>query len=453
MLVTYRFDRDELFSLAGWLWRVAAEIDDSQYQLQAALAAVGRRSGSAAALSETVSSCAYRARDLADRAILLGGLSAVRWRVAEGRADNLGSVWSEIRRFAGSDNDLRLDSLLRASTGLEVSFLSSLDGLMPAQAAAAAGALPLEVGRRIAWQFPAEIASNDGLPIAWRAMATRHLMRAEADRLRRSTKNGSPVGEAATRLRLLDGWIESDRTFIWFDPSGDGQLVEVVGDLATSEAVGVFVPGISSDLATFEAVASHARGLVVAAEKMDRDIAVVAWLGYDAPAGIGLNLEAVRPDSAERGAPRLVSFVDGLSAQRPVVPVTVVAHSYGSVVAGWAAAFDHLHADRLVIVGSPNVAVGSATDLIVPNPAAVFVGEAPHDPVVAIGDITDGWRDDWSGLGHGYDPGDCDWGATVFHVQDVGLIQAHVTYSSGQSAETIVSVMLGETSRISNRCD
>ncbi len=453
--MTYRFDRDELFSLAGWLRQVAADVDETQYQVQAALSAVRRWSQSTAALSETADSCLYRARDLADRAIMLGGLSAVRWGVAEDGAEKLGSIWERIRRFAGSDNDPRLDSMLRVSGGFESDFWLSLDGLLPAETAAVTAGLPLDVGRRLAWRYPVGVASNDGLPVAWRAMAARQLMRTEAGRLRGRIQDGPPADadEATARLRLLDGWLASDRTFIWFDPSGDGQLVEVVGDFATAEAVGVFVPGISSDLATFEAVASHARGFVAAASKMDRNIAVVAWLGYDAPAGIGLNLEAVLPDHAKRGAPDLVRFVDGIAAQRPDAQITVVAHSYGSVVAGWAAAFDHLHADRLVFVGSPNVAVDNVSGLTIPDPARVFVGEAPLDPVVAIGDFTDGWRDDWSGLGHGYDPGDCDWGATVFDVQDVGLIEAHVTYSSGQSAESIVHVMLGEEDHIADRCD
>ncbi len=184
---------------------------------------------------------------------------------------------------------------------------------------------------------------------------------------------------------------------------------------------------------------------------MDQEIAVVAWLGYDAPA-IGWNIEPLLGDHAEVGFPNLMAFVDGLAAQRPHVPLTVVAHSYGSVLAARAAADGHLAADRLVIVGSPNVAVEHISELVVPEPAAVFVGEAPSDPVIAIGELTNGWVDDWSGLGHGYDPGACAWGARVFEVQDVGVIDAHVTYTFGASAETIVNIMTGDPENVRDRC-
>jgi pimeloyl-ACP methyl ester carboxylesterase len=274
-------------------------------------------------------------------------------------------------------------------------------------------------------------------------------MRIEADRLRSgSTELGDP---ASNRLQLLEAWLRSDRTFVWFDATGDGQMIEVVGDIEAATGIGVFVPGVGSELGTFEAVASHARGLVAIAGSMKQEIAVVAWLGYDAPA-IGWNIEPLLGGQAEAGAPSLVAFVDGLAAQTPHVPLTVIAHSYGSVLAVRAAASDHLAADRLVIVGSPNVGVDHADKLFVPEPTIVFVGEAPSDPVTAIGEFTDGWRDDWSGLGHGYDPGACHWGATIFEVQDVGPFDAHVTYTSGASGETIVKIITGDVENVDDRC-
>lgn len=448
--MSYRFDGDELFSLAGWVSRVSADLDDIAREVSQVLARVHRSSGSVRALGPVVVACADRAEDLGRRAVFLSEANANVWAVAWDRRSELAELWREIETFDGSDNDPRLDAMLGQSVASERAWLTSLGGLSPAEVAALAAALPTEIGRRLAWTDPGAVASTDGLPLAWRALATRRLMGIEADRLRSelATESGDRSSE---RLRRLEGWIGSERTFVWFDPSGDGQLIEVVGEVEAATGIGVFVPGIGSDLETFEAVASHARALVSVARTMGHDIAVVAWLGYDAPA-VGWNVEPLLGDQAEAGSPNLVAFVDGLSAQRPHVPMTVVAHSYGSVVAAWAAAHDHLSADRLVIVGSPNVVVDHASGLILPDSAAVFVGEAPSDPVVAIGDLTDGWRDDWSGLGHGYDPGACDWGAKVFEVQDVGLIDAHVTYTSGASAETIVNIMVGDPENVPDRC-
>ena len=448
--MSYRFDRDELFSLAGWLSRLAADLEAVALGVPQALTRVHRSSNSVRALGPVSVGCEERAEDLARRAVFLGEISTNRWSAAWGRRSELADLWRQIETFPGSDNDPRLDAMLRRSVPNERAWLAALDGFAPAQVAALAAALPAEIGRRLAWTTPGVIAATDGLPLTWRAVATRRLMTIEADRLRSELSTESDE-QAVERLRLLEGWIESERTFIWFDPAGDGQLVEVIGDVDAAVGIGVFVPGIGSELRTFEAVASHARSLVSVARSMDQEIAVVAWLGYDAPA-IGWNIEPLLGDQAEVGFPNLMAFVDGLAAQRPHVPLTVVAHSYGSVLAARAAADGHLAADRLVIVGSPNVAVEHISELVVPEPAAVFVGEAPSDPVIAIGDLTNGWVDDWSGLGHGYDPGACAWGARVFEVQDVGVIDAHVTYTSGASAETIVNIMTGDPENVRDRC-
>lgn len=457
----YTFDHDELFALAGWLSAVSAELDATRHGTEMVLAAVGRQSSATAALRAVVVECESRSKDLSRRALFLAGVGRVGWDLAWRQHSALSTLWGDIQTFAGSDNDPQLDAMLQSAVEGETALVAALEGLTPPQVAALMAGLPSEVGKRLAWRIPAVVAATDGMPLEWRERATRRLMVTEAERLRAlvAVRPGRPDEPAERyereamdrRLALLDGWIASDRVFVWFDPAGDGRLIEIVGDLASAKAVGVFVPGTSSELESFEKVASQARSLVATAEAMNEDVAVVAWLGYDAPAGIGFNLEAATADKAIAGAPGLVDFVDGLAAQRPDIPLTVVAHSYGSVLAGWAAADDHLHADRLIIIGSPNVVAADAGTLNLPVSAGVFVGEAPYDPVVAVGDLTDGWRDDWSGLGHGYDPGDCDWAATVFEVQDVGVIDAHTTYTSGQSAETIVRIMLG--SAVDDRCD
>ncbi len=457
----YTFDHDELFALAGWLNAVSAELDVARQATEAVLAMAGRQSRAAAELAAVVIEVESRSGDLSRRALFLADVGSGLWDEALRQRWTLSTLWWDIQTFAGSDNDPQLDAMLQRAVVSETTLVAALDGLRPSQVAALMAGLPIEVGRRLAWRTPAVVAATDGMPLVWRELATRRLMASEAERLRsalasRPARLDEPGdrherGAMQRRLALLDDWISSDRVFLWFDPAGDGQLIEVVGDLASAKAVGVFVPGISSELDSFEMVASQARSLVATAEAMNEEIAVVAWLGYDAPAGIGFNLEAATTDKALAGAPGLVDFVDGLAAQRPDIPLSVVAHSYGSVVAGWAATYDHLHADRLIIIGSPNLVAADVGALNLPGPAGVFVGEAPHDPVVAVGDLTDGWRDDWSGLGHGYDPGDCDWLATVFEVQDVGVIDAHTTYTSGQSAETVVRIMVG--TGIEDRCD
>src|SRR5205809_259517 len=83
------------------------------------------------------------------------------------------------------------------------------------------------------------------------------------------------------------------------DPRGDGLATEVLGDLDTAVRVVVLVPGVDSTLAAFErghggvarrAPAVQARWLAeeIRAGQRGARIAVVAWLGYDPPEGLGL---------------------------------------------------------------------------------------------------------------------------------------------------------------------
>jgi hypothetical protein len=186
-----------------------------------------------------------------------------------------------------------------------------------------------------------------------------------------------------------------------FDPSG-GLVAIALGDLDTAAAVGVLVPGINTtpgdDLAGFlreaaavgQAADDAAPGLAVA---------TVAWLGYRTP---GLPTMAL-PTAARRGGPALDLALDGWAAARsaagPGVPprTTVLAHSYGTVVAGRAArAPGRLAADAVVLLGSPGLPGGEAGDLEAdevygawstadPVSWLQWFGDTPSDP--SFGDV------------------------------------------------------------------
>jgi pimeloyl-ACP methyl ester carboxylesterase len=146
------------------------------------------------------------------------------------------------------------------------------------------------------------------------------------------------------------------------------------------------VPGVATDLANFDrglggvarrAPAVQARTVAAAARAADPGarVAVVAWLGYDPPDGLGL--AAARGDAAEAGAARLVPFVAGLLARRPGATIAVVGHSYGAVVIGRAAARLDRRVTDLVAIGAPGMGVGHVHDL--GTSARVWAAEAPTD--------------------------------------------------------------------------
>ncbi|MFI7075475.1 alpha/beta hydrolase [Micromonospora sediminicola] len=197
--------------------------------------------------------------------------------------------------------------------------------------------------------------------------------------------DGAPLALRYTANRLQrPAW--AGRQILALDTRGDGQVVEVLGDLATATRVSVLVPGVDDNLANFDtghggvvrrAPSWQARHLYEQARRFDpgTPVAVVAWLGYDPPEGV--QRDALREDRAAAGANRLVSFVDGLVLGRPDLKVTVVGHSYGSTVAGLAASRLSDQVTDIVALGSPGMGVDERADL--DTDARVWAGSAPDD--------------------------------------------------------------------------
>ncbi|HEY2763441.1 MAG TPA: alpha/beta hydrolase [Pseudonocardiaceae bacterium] len=79
-------------------------------------------------------------------------------------------------------------------------------------------------------------------------------------------------------------------------------------------------------------------------------------------------------------------FQDGLRAthQGPPSHNTVLGHSYGSTVVGYAARDHRIVADDVIFVGSPGVGVEHATDLHLP-PSHVWSSHAANDLVRPLG--------------------------------------------------------------------
>ena len=188
--------------------------------------------------------------------------------------------------------------------------------------------------------------------------------------------------------------------------AGTGRLVEVFGDLAHARHIAVVVPGVSwtgplvldEREETRRHPAVQARALLAQMRRLDphSGAAVVVWLNYDPPANLGI--DAALSDRAVAGAPRLARFVQSLPRD---ANVTLVCHSYGSVVCGHAA--HAVHVGDLVAIGSPGMDVFDAAGLR--TTARVWAGRAAGDPIGLVPFTRIG------GLGHGADPTDPAFGA------------------------------------------
>jgi len=164
---------------------------------------------------------------------------------------------------------------------------------------------------------------------------------------------------------------------------------------------------------------------------------VIAWLGYDAPQGVGR--DAAREELARAGATSLDRFTQDLAIMRPNARLTLIGHSYGSVVAGLAAASLPAQVKDLVVVGSPGMGVSRVADLH--TSAHVWAGQSAQDWI------------DWVpafqvwGAGHGTLPVTAGFGARVFGTNGV-IDHDHYLAPGTQSLGNIVSIVLGLDSSV-----
>jgi pimeloyl-ACP methyl ester carboxylesterase len=238
-------------------------------------------------------------------------------------------------------------------------------------------------------------------------------------------------------------WTRQGRQFLAFDPRGSGRVVEVFGDLGAADRVAVLVPGVSTTADNFSTGLDDVRDRAPAVQAQDlydatraaapgEHVAVIAWLGYDAPQGVGRS--AAREELARAGATSLDAFTRDLAIMSPNVKVTLIGHSYGSVVAGLAAASLPPQVKDLVVVGSPGMGVSRAADLH--TSAHVWAGQAAQDWI------------DWVpafqvwGAGHGTLPAAPGFGARVFGTNGV-IDHDHYLAPGTQSLGNIVSIVLG----------
>ncbi|MBW8798835.1 MAG: hypothetical protein JF597_36265 [Streptomyces sp.] len=236
------------------------------------------------------------------------------------------------------------------------------------------------------------------------------------------------------------------RHLLRFDARGAGQVTEVFGDLPHATRIAVLVPGSDTTLDTYARLHAAAASLY---RRVTREApggartAVVAWLGYRAPATI--STAVLTPGRAGQAAPRLREFIRelrGLTAPGPA-SVALLCHSYGTVVcARTAPALTGLGVTDIALVGSPGTGAGSAAALHTSarvwaaRGAADWIAEVPHVRADLFG---------WT-VGFGTDPVSPSFGARVFAAGPGG----HSDYFTPGSASlaNLARIVLGETTEV-----
>lgn len=179
--------------------------------------------------------------------------------------------------------------------------------------------------------------------------------------------------------------------------AGPASTTVLVGDaIAPSRVITMVAGATTGNPAQLEGELAKARFL-----SEQTGAAVVVWQGYVPPPTVP---HALSPLPAEAGADDLSMFQAALDERWPNAQKTVVAHSYGTLLATTAAHGHGLIADDLWLLGSPGVAGSQASDLVLAGPdSTVHVVDAHADPIQ--------WLRHGPDAAVGYSPSYPAWGA------------------------------------------
>ncbi|MEU5297514.1 alpha/beta hydrolase [Streptomyces umbrinus] len=243
-----------------------------------------------------------------------------------------------------------------------------------------------------------------------------------------------------SRAAAVRSMADPSRHFLTFDARGSGRAAEVFGDLVKADHVAVLVPGSDTSLDTYDrfragALALHQRLGQRLGRQLGPRAAVIAWLGYETPGTI--SADVLTTGLAKEAAPELREFIGELRQVNGRARLTLLCHSYGTVVGARAAS--GLDISDLVLIGSPGTGVDSAAGLH--TKARVWAGRGGDDWIADVPHT----RADLFGttLGFGTDPVSPAFGARVFAAGDGG----HSDYlkPGSVSLDNIARIVLGET--------
>ncbi|WP_062649197.1 alpha/beta hydrolase [Streptomyces maremycinicus] len=270
----------------------------------------------------------------------------------------------------------------------------------------------------LAQDYPLAVGNMNGAPaeLRYRANRVALLQQIRLERARMHDDRLTPSGQqlAGRRMHRYESMSTADRQILAFDPDGSGRVAEVFGSLDRAERISVVVPGVDTDLLTFQRTNrkySAPVGMAQALWSAEREAspstptAVIAWADYTSPDGLGI--DSATAMRAESGAVRLNALLNALPGS---APVSMFCHSYGSVVCGVAA---HAMPDRvadIAVAGSPGMRVENAAQL--DTDARVWAMRDADDWVQDVPHLEVG------GLGHGEDPMAREFGARVLSARE-----------------------------------
>ncbi|MEB3966590.1 alpha/beta hydrolase family protein [Streptomyces kunmingensis] len=356
--------------------------------------------------------------------------------------------WTAVRQHQSVTSPLRTALTAWEHGRLNGHALPAPDG-SPTRLAHFFASLPPHQRSRLVNRYPLAVGNMNGAPVELRYRANRIALdqarKVEAERVHDARLSTVGHSDAARRMKRFALLSDPDRKILAFDPMGNGRVAEVFGNLDKAQRVSVVVPGVDTNVLTFQrtfrkysAPVGMARSLYAAERTASprTRTAVIAWADYTAPVGLGV--DAATSMRADDGAPRLNAMLRGLPGRSPVA---LYCHSYGSVVCGVAAHHLPSRVSDIAVAGSPGMRADNAAGL------------GTHARVWAARD-----EDDWiqdvpymevGGLGHGADPVSSEFGARVISSADA---KGHTGYFEPGTESLSNFAEIGTGSYRSVRC-
>src|SRR5262249_21394949 len=129
-------------------------------------------------------------------------------------------------------------------------------GASPARIADFFASLSAHQRSRLAHRYPLAVGNMNGAPVPLRYAANRIALGKprKGQRARMHDDRLSSVGqrEAGRLMHRFEALMSQGRQILAFDPEGSGRIAEVLGDLDTAQRISVVVPGVDTDLLTFQ---------------------------------------------------------------------------------------------------------------------------------------------------------------------------------------------------------
>nr|WP_232006696.1 alpha/beta hydrolase [Mycobacterium sp. 1245805.9] len=303
---------------------------------------------------------------------------------------------------------------------------------------------------RLIAEHPPELGNLNGVPVAVRSRVNQAVMNDDLRRVEELAAlrgvdvsdvlaepvsyglTGAAIKRCANAFRTQQGLDASDGVadvfLLAYQPEsfgGEGTAAIAIGNPDTATNTAVLVKGAATSVR--EGTLAEAEGVRLYQESARADCnnptAVVTWVGYDAPNN-WFDPALREVEMARRGAQVLAADVNALAVTHEGAPthMTVVGHSYGSTLVADAAAAYGMHANDVVLIGSPGTDLAhSAADFHLPPGGHVYVGAASGDAVTWLpAQVTGPGLIGVSFGGLGADPAVDGYGSTRFKAEVAG---------------------------------